>query len=75
MTNRSETEMSGRVDTYTGTREDLRGLFPGERFKLDAHEHSAWCGGYYLHTHQDGRAVHEHEHKPCDRCTQSTQAD
>jgi len=56
------------VDEWSGDREKLVGLFPGEKFGPNWHEHLARCGGYFAHTHPEGQEKHSHTHRKCEWC-------
>jgi hypothetical protein len=69
LTPHSEADNDTRLEdgwaTWSGSADDLRGIWPGEKFTADDHSHFLPHGCEFAHRHRGGGTPHDHQ--PGDR--------
>jgi hypothetical protein len=56
------------IERWSGDRDTVQDLWPGDKVLEDEHQHIAPCGGYFNHSHTGGQVSHQHTHKQCKWC-------
>ena len=64
----ADTDQGWGVEQWTGDHTVIQGLWPGEKIPINEHQHTAPCGGYFNHEHENGSTAHNHFHKKCGYC-------